>query len=62
MIFYPIEKWLAHYTDALITINQEDFELAKTKLKFRKSGKVYYVPGVGIDTTQYALSAKAREE
>lgn len=62
MIYYPIEKWLAHYTDALITINHEDYELAKTKLKLRKNGKVYYVPGVGIDTTQYALSAKAREE
>ena len=62
MIYYPIEKWLAHYTDALITINQEDYELAKAKLKPRKNGKVYYVPGVGIDTTQYALSAKAREE
>lgn len=62
MIYYPIEKWLAHYTDALITINQEDYELAKTKLKPRKNGKVYYVPGVGIDTTQYAISAKAREE
>ncbi len=62
MVYYPIEKWLAHHTDALITINQEDYELAKTKLKLRRNGKVYYVPGVGIDTTQYALSAKAREE
>ena len=62
MIYYPVEKWLAHYTDALITINHEDYELAKTKFKLRKNGKVYYVPGVGIDTTQYALSANAREE
>lgn len=62
MIYYPIEKWLAHYTDALITINQEDYELAKNKLKLRKKGKVYYVPGVGIDTAQYDLSVKNREE
>lgn len=62
LLYYPVEKWLARYTDALITINSEDFELAKTKLKLRKNGKVYYVPGVGIDTTQYALSAKVREE
>lgn len=62
LVYYPVEKWLAHYTDALITINSEDFELAKTKLKLRKNGKVYYVPGVGIDTAQYNLSAKAREE
>lgn len=62
LVYYPVEKWLAHYTDALITINSEDFELAKAKLNLRKNGKVYYVPGVGIDTSQYNLSEKSREE
>lgn len=62
LVYYPVEKWLAHYTDALITINSEDFELAKAKLKLRNNGKVYYVPGVGIDTSQYNLSEKSREE
>lgn len=62
LVYYPVEKWLAHYTDALITINGEDFELAKTKLKLRKKGRVYYVPGVGIDTAQYNISEKSREE
>lgn len=62
LVYYPVEKWLSHYTDALITINSEDFELAKAKLKLRKNGKVYYVPGVGIDTSQYNLSEKSREE
>lgn len=62
LLYYSIEKWLARHTDALITINQEDYELAKTKLKLRRNGKVYYVPGVGIDTTQYNPSAKIREE
>ena len=48
IIFKPIEKWLAHKTDCLITINQEDYEAA---LKFRlaKDGKVYKVNGVGVD-------------
>lgn len=49
LIYYPVEKWLARYTDALITINQEDYALAKAKMKLKKSGPVYYVPGVGID-------------
>lgn len=62
LLYYPVEKWLARYTDALITINHEDFELAKTKLRLRKNGKVYYVPGVGIDTSQYNLSEKSREK
>ena len=60
LLYYPVEKWLAHYTDALITINQEDYELAKTKLKLRKGGKVYYVPGVGIDISQYNTEETAR--
>lgn len=49
LLYYPAEKWLAHYTDALITINQEDYALAKRKMKLRNGGKVYYVPGVGVD-------------
>ena len=61
LLYYPVEKWLAHYTDALITINNEDFERAKKKFKLRNHGKVYYVPGVGIDTTQYNLDEKLRE-
>lgn len=62
MIYYPIEKWLAHYTDVLITINQEDYDLAKRKFKLRNDGKVYNVPGVGIDTSQYNLDAKVRNK
>lgn len=62
LLYYPIEKWLAHYTDALITINNEDFELAKAKFKLHNNGKVYYVPGVGINTTQYNFSENLRKE
>ncbi len=62
LLYYPVEKWLARYTDALITINQEDYELAKNKFKLRNNGKVYYVPGVGIDTSQYNLESKHRNE
>lgn len=66
MLYYPVEKWLAHHTDALITINREDFEFAKKKIKLRGGGKVYYVPGVGIDTADYApneqIRASKREE
>lgn len=46
MIFYPIEKWLARYTDVLITINKEDYNRAK---KSFKAGKIEYIPGVGVD-------------
>lgn len=52
MIYYPVEKWLAKKTDAIITINNEDFERAKT-FKLKNNGQVYYVPGVGMDLSQY---------
>lgn len=48
LLYYPIERLLAHITDAIITINQEDFERAQS-FCLRKNGKVYYIPGVGID-------------
>lgn len=46
LIFYTAEKYLSKYTDVLITINKEDYVLAKNK--FRKTC-VEYVPGIGID-------------
>lgn len=61
LIYYPIERWLAHYTDILITINSEDYELSKTKFKLYNGGKVYYIPGVGIDLTQYELPDNVRK-
>lgn len=49
LLYFPVEKWLAHYTDVLITINKEDYERAKSF----KAKKVYYVPGVGIDLKKF---------
>lgn len=50
LIFYPIEKALSRYTDILITINQEDYNLA-TKSFF--TPHIVYIPGVGIDTSKF---------
>ena len=46
LMYYPVEKICARYTDVLITINKEDYELAQKKIHAKK---VCYVPGVGID-------------
>lgn len=59
LIYYPIERWLAHYTDTIITINKEDYERAQ-EFRLRNNGKVYYVPGVGIDLSQYELPENTR--
>lgn len=53
-IFYePIERWLARYTDILITINEEDYQTVQT---FHLRGKAYKVPGVGIDVKKISGS------
>lgn len=51
LLYFPVEWALAHFTDALITINKEDYARAQ---KFAAK-KVYYVPGVGIDTKKFAV-------
>ena len=53
LLYYPVERLLAHWTDAIITINHEDYAFAQKKMKLRKDGRGYYVPGVGIDTQAY---------
>ncbi len=47
MLYYPIEKKLAHYTDCLITINEEDYTLAKQRFNVPT---LEHVHGVGVDT------------
>lgn len=50
LIFFPIEKLCSQYTDKIITINQEDYNLAKSKFYTKE---IHYVPGVGIDLTRF---------
>lgn len=59
LVYYPVEKMLSRWTDVLITINHEDYKLAKKKFKMKK---LTYVPGVGIDTQREGLSQKEKEE
>ncbi|WP_057912977.1 glycosyltransferase family 4 protein [Peribacillus muralis] len=51
LIYYPIEKALASLTDCLITINDEDFQLAIQR-NF-KAQKITHIQGVGVDTNHY---------
>lgn len=52
-LFYPVEKYLSKYTDTLILINKEDYDLAKKK--FKKCKDIEYVPGVGIDEKKFDI-------
>ena len=49
LAYYPVERFLAHKTDVLITINSEDYRRAKSF----KAGKVVYVPGIGVDIAKF---------
>ncbi|WP_010678084.1 glycosyltransferase family 4 protein [Bacillus timonensis] len=51
LLYYPIERLLASYTDCLITINSEDYELAK-RHRF-KAGSIDHVYGVGVDLEKF---------
>lgn len=59
LVYYPVEKMLSRWTDVLITINHEDYKLAKKKFKMKK---LTYVPGIGIDTQRECLSQNEKEE
>lgn len=49
LIFHTIEDFMSRYTDAIITINHEDYGNAKSM----HCNKVYYIPGVGVDTKKF---------
>ncbi len=60
IIYYPIEKILSRYTDCLITINQEDYELAKKR--FKKAKQIEYVHGVGVDSEKFKKGTLNKEQ
>lgn len=58
LLFYPVERFLSHWCDAIITINTDDYKVAK---KFYSP--VYYIPGVGTDVmSMQKLSLEERKE
>ncbi|MDO5415017.1 MAG: glycosyltransferase family 4 protein, partial [Bacillota bacterium] len=53
VIYYVIEWICSFFTDVLITINKEDFNLASKKMKAKH---VEYVPGIGINLEKFQSS------
>ena len=52
LVYYPIEKLMAKFTDITITINQEDYDITINKLKPKKA---YLMNGVGLDLSHYKI-------
>ena len=66
LIFYPIEKICSRWTDVLVTITHEDYQLAKQNMSAKE---VMYIPGVGINTSEFSpkymdmeINLRKREE
>lgn len=59
LIYYPIERFLAHMTDDLIVINEEDYEIAN---RHKMGKKRYLVHGVGIDLDAFTGTPKIKKE
>lgn len=49
-MFYPVERFLARFTDTIITINYDDYNIASKK--FKKCPDIQYIPGVGLDANK----------
>lgn len=52
LLYYPIERRLARWTDCLITINEEDYRLAADR-RF-PAERICRVHGVGVDLERFA--------
>lgn len=55
LIWYPVEKFMCRYTDKLITITQEDYDLASAKF----STRVEHIHGVGANAAKYRKLSEA---
>lgn len=58
MVFRTIEDLMSRYSDAIITINHEDYSNAKKM----HCSNVYYIPGVGVDTKRFSDVIVDRDE
>ena len=54
IIYSSVENYLSRFTDAIVTINKEDYEAA-CKMK---ADNVYQIPGVGIDSDRFHLTSQ----
>ena len=59
ILFYPVEKWLSRYTDCLITINEEDYNLAKKKFYAKD---IELVNGVGVSREKFNFEMTQEEK
>ncbi|MGI9950782.1 hypothetical protein V3F56_00285 [Moorellaceae bacterium AZ2] len=52
LLYYTLERLAARWTDGLIVINNEDYQVA-CGMGFKPGENLFYVPGVGVDLGKY---------
>jgi len=55
VLYYTLEKIMARWTDAIITINQEDYNNTVKRLKCKNT---YKLDGIGVDINRFAGTQK----
>lgn len=58
LLYYPLEKHFARLCDMVITINEEDYQLAKRCFP----GHVEHIHGIGIDGNRYHPASKEEQD
>lgn len=59
LIYFPIEWISSFFTDALITINKEDYKNAK---KYLHAKNTYYTHGIGVNSTRFSEKEVEKNE
>ena len=54
LIYYPLEKIMSYFTDAIFTVNKEDYNTAKKS--FSKKAKIRLIPEVGVDFNRLKIA------
>lgn len=55
LIYYPIEKFMCRFTDELITITEEDYQLAQERFPV----SVSHIHGIGANSSKYSVPTEA---
>lgn len=61
LLYYPIERLLARYTDCLVTINKEDNARAR-RFRAGRLKEIYGIPGVGVHTDRFEPDGNIRKQ
>lgn len=57
LLYYPLEKHLSRLCDMVITINEEDYQLAKRCFP----GRVEHIHGIGVDGNRYHPASREEQ-